>query len=79
MRVLFFGKIAQRAGEGREVDAAAFSTVAEVTDFLCEDPDLAELLRSPAVVTVLDDVVVKGAAPIASAKELAYLPPISGG
>ena len=53
MRVLFFGKIAQRAGEGREVDAAAFSTVAEVTDFLCEDPDLAELLRSPAVVTVL--------------------------
>ena len=74
------GKIAERAGPGREFDASGLATVAEVTDRLAESDDaLAALITAPSTITVLDHEVVRSDAPIAGAGELAYLPPVSGG
>ncbi len=79
MQVLFFGKLGERAGPSRSIDTSDLATVADVTARLCEDPALAEMFSDTPVVTVLDDQIVRGEAPITGARELAYLPPLSGG
>lgn len=79
MKVLFFGKLADRAGPSLEIDTAGLRTVGEVTDLLCQDVNFRYLLHSATVVTVLDEEVVRPEAPIDGAGELAYLPPVSGG
>lgn len=79
MKILFFGKLAEAAGASRDLDTSELATVGDVTDLLCEDPSLDGLLRSRTVMTVLDDKVVPPETPLADARELAYLPPVSGG
>lgn len=79
MRILFLGKIGERAGPAREMDVGHLSTIAQVTDALCEDEDLAALLRAPSTITVLDNEIVQQDTEIGGAQELAYLPPVSGG
>lgn len=79
MRILFFGRIADIAGPSREIDTQGFSTVRDVTEALCKEPALADLLKAPTTVTVLDHTVVKDHAELKGAAELAYLPPVSGG
>lgn len=76
-RVLLFGAFADIAGwREREVEAA--STEALVAT-LSEDPALAERLARPGRMTVVNRVVVRGDAPLASDDEVAFAPPVSGG
>lgn len=80
MRVVFLGRIGERAGGPRTLDTEGLATVADATARLSEaEPDLAALLSAPSTITVLDDAVARADTPLGDARELAYLPPVSGG
>lgn len=79
MQVLFFGRLADAAGARREIDTGRFQTVGDVTHALAQDPELGALIRAPSVRTILDHDIVDAATPLGQARELAYLPPVSGG
>ncbi|MCQ8184861.1 MoaD/ThiS family protein [Parvularcula maris] len=80
MKVVFLGRIGERAGPPRELSEEGLVTVADAVERLTvEDDELASLLRAPSTVYVLDDRVVKGDAALEGASELAFLPPVSGG
>jgi molybdopterin synthase sulfur carrier subunit len=44
-----------------------------------EDAGLGEALAGPGVQVALDQVIVRGDAPLNAATEVAFLPPMSGG
>ena len=78
MRLTFFGRLRELVGTG-EIDR---SPPANVVD--CESLRLwigAEFpaLLDPKVRIAINDVIAIGTAPIATAREVAFLPPVSGG
>ena len=77
-RVLLFGRLSDVAGwRDRQIDSPFLSALrAKLTG---EDADLGEALANPGVQVALDQVIVRGDAPLNAATEVAFLPPMSGG
>ena len=78
MRLTFFGRLREMVGSG-EIDC---SLPANVVD--CESLRLWIGAEFPALLDVkvqiaIDNVIASGAAPIAGVREVAFLPPVSGG
>ena len=77
-RVLLFGRLSDVAGwRDRQIDSPFLSALkARLAD---EDAGLGEALAGPGVQVALDQVIVRGDAPLNSGTEVAFLPPMSGG
>jgi len=77
-RVLLFGRLSDVAGwRERQVDAPFLSALkSKLTD---EDATLGEALSGKGVQVALDQVLVRGDAPLNAGTEVAFLPPMSGG
>lgn len=77
-RVLLFGRLSDVAGwRDRQIDSP-FLSVLRAT-LAGEDDALGEALAGPGVQVALDQVIVRGDAPLNAATEVAFLPPMSGG
>jgi sulfur-carrier protein len=81
MKVLFFGRLADKAG--RELDVAlpeGGCTVAELRDRICRDrPELATDLAHSSVRACIDQRVAGESERVLPEHELAFIPPLSGG
>ncbi|MBB4660172.1 MoaD/ThiS family protein [Parvularcula dongshanensis] len=75
MHVIFLGKFGDRFGPEAEIETDGLSTVADVMKRFDEDG----ALTASSTICVLDEEVVKPSAVIFGARELAFLPPVSGG
>jgi sulfur-carrier protein len=77
-RVLLFGRLSDVAGwRDRQIDSPFLSALR--AKLAGEDADLGEALGGPGVQVALDQVIVRGDAPLNAATEVAFLPPMSGG
>ena len=76
-RVLLFGALADAAG-WREREIAGDSVEA-LRAVLAEDDRLARRLARPGLMTVVNQVVVRGDHPVRPDDEVAFAPPVSGG
>lgn len=77
-RVLLFGRLADQAG-WREREVEAVSLAALRASIANDDAALAQALEGPGVQVAVDKALVRGEAVLASATEVAFLPPMSGG
>jgi len=79
-RVLLFGRLADVAGwREREIDPLPESLCA-LQDLLGRhDPALAEALAGRGVRAALDKALARGEASLAGVREVAFMPPMSGG
>jgi len=77
-RVLLFGRLSDVAGwRERQIESAFLSALrAKLSD---EDAALGQALAGRGVQVALDQVIVRGDAPLNAATEVAFLPPMSGG
>jgi molybdopterin synthase sulfur carrier subunit len=77
-RVLLFGRLSDVAGwRERQIDSPFLSALrAKLTN---EDAGLGEALAGPGVQVAIDQVIVRGDAPLNAGAEVAFLPPMSGG
>jgi molybdopterin synthase sulfur carrier subunit len=80
VQVLLFGRLADLAGwRIREFDPAP-ATLSALRERIAElDAALAEALTESGVQVALDKTLVRGDAALSGARELAFLPPMSGG
>lgn len=79
-RVLLFGPLRDLAGwRERTIEPAPASVSALRALLASEDRELGEALVGPGVQVALDQVLVRGDAPIHPKAEVAFLPPMSGG
>ena len=77
-RVLLFGPLADLAGwRDRQVDSPFLSALK--ARLAADDPDLGAALDGPGVQMALDQVIVRGDAPLNAGTEVAFLPAMSGG
>jgi len=77
-RVLLFGRFSDLAGwRDREIDSPFLSVLR--SKLTAEDAALGEALAGPGVQVALDQVIVRGDAPLNERTEVAFLPPMSGG
>ena len=77
-RVLLFGRLGDLAGwRDRDYESPFLSALRN--KLAAEDPDLGEALAGPGVQVALDQVIVRGDAPLNPRTEVAFLPPMSGG
>jgi molybdopterin synthase sulfur carrier subunit len=77
-RVLLFGRLSDLAGwREREIDIPFLSALR--SRLAAEDIDLGAALEGPGVQVALDQVIVRGDAPLSARTEVAFLPPMSGG
>ena len=77
-RVLLFGRLSDVAGwRDRQIESPFLSVLRAQLD--SEDADLGEALAGPGVQVALDQVIVRGDAPLNAGTEVAFLPPMSGG
>jgi molybdopterin synthase sulfur carrier subunit len=77
-RVLLFGRLSDLAGwREREIDSPFLSVLR--SRLAAEDSDLGAALTGPGVQVALDQVIVRGDAPLSARTEVAFLPPMSGG
>lgn len=77
-RVLLFGRLADQAGwRDRRIEAGDLSALRAALS--AEDAGLGQALAGPGVQVAVDKVLVRGEAALASATEVAFLPPMSGG
>ena len=82
MDLLFFGRLAEVAGSrGGEVDLpGTVTTVGEVRAWLLrERPAVGVAIASPGVFAVADAVVARDDTALCGVRELAFMPPVSGG
>jgi len=77
-RVLLFGRLSDLAGwRERQVESPFLSALrSKLAD---EDPALGQALAGRGVQVALDQVIVRGDAPLSVGTEAAFLPPMSGG
>lgn len=77
-RVLLFGRLSDVAGwRERQIESPFLSSLkAALAE---EDAGLGEALGGPGVQVALDQVIVRGDAPLNAGTEVAFLPPMSGG
>jgi molybdopterin synthase sulfur carrier subunit len=77
-RVLLFGRLSDLAGwREREIESPFLSALRE--RLAADDPELGQALTGPGVQVALDQVIVRGDAPLNARTEVAFLPPMSGG
>lgn len=77
-RVLLFGRLSDVAGwRDRQIDSPFLSALR--AKLAAEDATLGEALGGPGVQVALDQVIVRGDAPLNASAEVAFLPPMSGG
>jgi molybdopterin synthase sulfur carrier subunit len=77
-RVLLFGRLSDVAGwRDREIESPFLSVLRGQLG--AEDAALGEALAGPGVQVALDQVIVRGDAPLNARTEVAFLPPMSGG
>ena len=77
-RVLLFGRLSDVAGwRDRQVECPSLSALR--SKLSAEDSGLGEALAGPGVQVALDQVIVRGDAPLNAGTEVAFLPPMSGG
>ena len=78
MKLLFFGRLRDCAGVGeREIDLPpGITTVASLREWIGRD--LPQLLESTVRIAI-DDRLVMGGETIGDAREIAFLPTVSGG
>jgi len=77
-RVLLFGRLSDVAGwRERQIEAPFLSALR--SRVAADDPALGEALSAPGVQVALDQLLVRGDAPLNAATEVAFLPPMSGG
>lgn len=82
VKLLFMGRLSDAAGAAfEEADLpASLETVADLRAWLsARRPELGEALSSSSVRAAVDLEVVADAHPIRGAREIAFLPPFSGG
>ena len=81
MKILLFGKLADKAGREIDVDLPdAGCTVAELRERLCrEKPGLAADLSAPSIKACIDQQVAGEHARVLPRHEVAFIPPLSGG
>ena len=77
-RVLLFGRLCDVAGwREREIESPFLSALR--AKLSAEDAGLGEALAGRGVQVALDQVIVRGDAPLNTRTEVAFLPPMSGG
>jgi sulfur-carrier protein len=77
-RVLLFGRLSDVAGwRERQVDSPFLSALR--AKLSAEDGALGEALAGKGVQVALDQLIVRGDAPLNAGTEVAFLPPMSGG
>jgi molybdopterin synthase sulfur carrier subunit len=77
-RVLLFGRLSDIAGwRERQVDSPFLSALR--AKLAAEDGALGEALAGKGVQVALDQLIVRGDAPLNAGTEVAFLPPMSGG
>jgi molybdopterin synthase sulfur carrier subunit len=77
-RVLLFGRLSDLAGwRDRRIESPFLSALR--AKLAAEDAALGEALAGPGVQVALDQLIVRGDAPLNAATEVAFLPPMSGG
>ncbi|MFL5297644.1 MAG: MoaD/ThiS family protein [Phenylobacterium sp.] len=77
-RVLLFGRLSDVAGwRDRVIEAPSLSALR--ARLASEDSGLGEALGGRGVQVALDQVIVRGDAPLNAGTEVAFLPPMSGG
>jgi molybdopterin synthase sulfur carrier subunit len=77
-RVLLFGRLSDLAGwRDRQIDSPFLSSLR--AKLAGEDTALGEALAGRGVQVALDQVIVRGDAPLNAGTEVAFLPPMSGG
>ena len=80
MRISYFGRLRDRLGDAGEVAAESGETVARLRRRLASlHPEAADDLLSPRVRACVDDHVVGEDFSVESAREVEFLPPLSGG
>ena len=79
-RVLLFGRLQDIAGwRERDVAPTPPTVAALVGQLAAEDEALGEALRQPSVRVAVDRQITTADAPLAAAREIAFMPPMSGG
>jgi len=80
MKVLLFGRLGDVAGWHERALEPAPATLAELRRRLAdEDAALGEALAGRGVQAAVDMAIVRGDAVLAGVREVAFLPPMSGG
>lgn len=80
MRVLFFGRLRDLGGTSALEVTQSFATVAELRGWLAEThAELATALAQRGVRVAIDQAIVTDDAPLGEAREVAFMPPMSGG
>ncbi len=78
--VLFFGRLRDLAGAGEIEAPTGCATLAHLRAQIgASNPALGEALAAPGVRAAVDRVIVPADASIESAREIAFMPPLSGG
>lgn len=81
-RLLFFGRLRDVAGQSeRDLELPPHvATVADLRAWLAEsDAALGEALAARGIHVVVDSVIRAGDVSVLGAKEIAFMPPLSGG
>ncbi|MEO6340160.1 MAG: MoaD/ThiS family protein [Caulobacteraceae bacterium] len=79
-RVLLFGRLQDIAGwRERSVEPTPPTVAALLDQLAAEDEALGEALRQPSVRVAVDRQITAGDTSLAAAREIAFMPPMSGG
>lgn len=82
LRVLFFGRLKEKAGGSVRVAEIPDDVrdCRSLIDFLSAgDPELHSALTDPSVRVAIDSAIVERRAFVTGAREIAFMPPFSGG
>ena len=83
VKLVYFAWVREKVGRSEETVElpAAVATVADLVAWLkARGPEYAAAFAKPEVIrTAIDRAHVKGSAPIAGAREIAFFPPVTGG
>lgn len=81
MRILLFGKLAERVGREVELEVAPDGcTIADLRRALAAArPEIADALAQPSTRACIDQQMVDDDASVGRGQEVAFVPPLSGG
>lgn len=80
LRVLFFGRLREIAGTNALELDARFASIEDLRAAIARTaPELAEALRDASVRVAVDQTIAAGDIDISAAREVAFMPPLSGG
>ena len=78
MKLIFFGRLRDSVGAG-EIECSVPATIADSEALRVWIGNEYPALLDATVRIALDDVLIRGPAPIGGVAEAAFLPPVSGG